>query len=490
LQRPALFDVGISIILIKYISVTTRIIRPRFTIMSSSIKKTLIALSISSALVAPSAFATNGYFAHGYSTVEKGMAGAGVAYSQDAMAVANNPAGIAGMGSRMDVGAGIFNPNRGYTVTGAPAVPTCTGPTDPLCGRFSLGEDSIDSDSDLFLIPHFGYVWQQDSETSIALGVYGNGGMNTNYAGGTASFYSPSPAPFGTSLPDQPGTFGAGGAGVNLSQLFFNLAYAKKIDADNSVGASLIFAYQKFKADGLGSFAGFSSSPSNLTNKSSDAATGFGVKLGWQGDVNKDVTIGVSYQSEIAMSEFDDYAGLFAEGGDFDIPATATIGLAWKTSDKSTLVFDIQQIYYEGVASISNPMSNLLTNCLDGSNNPTGAGCLGAADGAGFGWEDMTVIKLGYEWDQNDITWRVGLSNGDQPIPDSEVMFNILAPGVMETHVTGGFTMPITSDSEFSFAAMYAPSSSVTGANPLDPAQTIEIEMDQLEFQGTYTMKF
>jgi len=48
--------------------------------MSIGIKKSLIALSISSALFAPSAFATNGYCAHGYSTAEKGLAGAGVAY--------------------------------------------------------------------------------------------------------------------------------------------------------------------------------------------------------------------------------------------------------------------------------------------------------------------------------------------------------------------------------------------------------------------------
>ena len=460
--------------------------------MSSSIKKTLIALSISSALVAPSAFATNGYFAHGYSTAEKGMAGAGVAYSQDSMAVANNPAGIAGMGSRMDVGAALFNPNRGYTVSGAPSAPGvgCTGPTDPNCGTFSLAEGSIDSDSDLFLIPHIGYVWQQDSETSIALGVYGNGGMNTNYAGGSASFFNPAT---GAPITNAPGTFGGGNAGVNLAQLFFNLAYAKKIDSDNSVGASLIFAYQKFSADGLGNFGGFSVDPGNISSKGSDAATGFGAKFGWQGKVAPAVTLGASYQTEIAMSEFDDYAGLFAEGGDFDIPATATIGLAWKTSDKSTLVFDIQQIYYEGVASISNGIANILPSnglCVPSATGGTGAGCLGGANGGGFGWEDMTVIKLGYEWQQNDMTWRVGLSHGDQPIPDSEVMFNILAPGVMETHLTGGFTMPITSNSEFSFAAMYAPSNSVSGANPMDPAQTIEIEMDQFELQGTYTMKF
>ena len=39
-----------------------------------------------------SAWATNGYFSHGTSVAEKGLAGAGAAYSQDTLAAANNPA--------------------------------------------------------------------------------------------------------------------------------------------------------------------------------------------------------------------------------------------------------------------------------------------------------------------------------------------------------------------------------------------------------------
>ena len=42
------------------------------------------------------AWATNGYFSHGSSVAEKGLAGAGVAYSQDTLAASNNPAGMAG----------------------------------------------------------------------------------------------------------------------------------------------------------------------------------------------------------------------------------------------------------------------------------------------------------------------------------------------------------------------------------------------------------
>lgn len=442
--------------------------------MSIGIKKSLIALSISSALVAPSAFATNGYFAHGYSTAEKGLAGAGVAYSQDALASATNPAGMVKVGNRMDIGGAIFNPNRQYTAS-APSATPLGGAGGP--NPFPIDAGTFESDHSYFFIPHFGYNRMLDNTSSIGIAAYGNGGMNTAYKNVTYS-YAGGPAS---------GTFAAGQAGVDLKQLFINASYAKQINDKNSVGASLIMAYQTFKASGLNAFGanGFSNAPTKLTDNGDDSSLGFGVKLGWQGDVTKDVTVGVSYQSKMAMSEFDDYAGLFAENGDFDIPATATIGLAWKTSDISTLVFDIQQIYYGDVAAIANPIENLFI--CGAKPDPD---CLGGSNGAGFGWDDMTIIKLGYEWLQNDITWRVGLSNGDQPIANNQVLFNILAPAVMETTVTFGFTMPIDSASDFTFAAMYAPSSSVSGSTQFDNTQTVELEMDQFELQGTYTMKF
>lgn len=444
--------------------------------MSRGIKKSLIALSVSGVLFAPSAFATNGYFSHGYSTAEKGLAGAGAAHSSDSLASATNPAGLVKVGSRMDVGAAIFNPNRQYTIEGTPSGAT---------GSFPLAPGTYESDHDFFLIPHIGYNSMLDDTSSWGIAAYGNGGMNSSYSADAVNNGPGNP----------PGTFGGGTAGVNLAQLFINLSYSKQINDKHAVGASAIFAYQMFKADGLAAFGaqGFSTDATKLTNNGDDTSMGFGVKLGWQGEITKAVTLGVSYQSEIAMSEFDDYAGLFAEQGDFDIPASATFGIAWKTSDKSTLVFDIQQIYYEDVASISNSIENLFAvqgGALDNR--------LGGSNGAGFGWKDMTVFKLGYEWG-DDITWRVGVSTTDQPITGggettpppngSQTLFNILAPGVVETHITGGMTMPLGSSSEMSFAVMYAPSTSVKGSTQFD-TQTSELEMDQFEFQGSYTMKF
>src|SRR5690554_2388222 len=84
-----------------------------------------IALGVIALAILPTTvLATNGYFSHGYGTISAGMAGAGSALSQDSMAAATNPAGMAFVGSRTDGGLEIFSPRRRYTVEGgAPSTP-------------------------------------------------------------------------------------------------------------------------------------------------------------------------------------------------------------------------------------------------------------------------------------------------------------------------------------------------------------------------------
>ena len=84
------------------------------------------------------------------------------------------------------------------------------------------------------------------------------------------------------------------------------------------------------------------------------------------------------------------------------------------------------------------------------------------------------------------MVWRAGISHGEQPIKSSEVMFNILAPAVIEDHITFGFTKKMRQGNELSVALMYAPNGDVTGPNPFDPTQSIKIEMYQWEVEVGY----
>ena len=452
-------------------------------------KNLVLAAVVGAALAAPSAaFATNGYFAHGYGTKTKGLAGAATALSQDSLAAATNPAGMVMVGNRLDIGAAVFSPDpRSYATEGGS--PLADGAACGFACPFTIGgqagSQSIESGNTGFVIPHIGYNKMLDDNSSIGVSVYGNGGMNTNYRGGVAQHANQVGV-----LETNAGTYGAGTAGVDLSQLFVATTYARKYNDKGSWGASFILAYQRFEAKGLANFAGLSVDTTSLTDNGLDDSTGFGVKFGVQHEVAPGLTLAGAYQSEMFMSEFDDYAGLYANEGEFNIPSSINLGLAWDINANSVLVFDIQHIAYEDIDAISNPIANLVNNCTPGPGGPTGSGCLGASDGGGFGWENMTVYKLGYQMSTgNDMVWRAGISYGEQPIPDEEVLFNVLAPGVMETHLTAGMTKKLA-NGELNLALMYAPENSVKGNSAFNPGQTIELEMQQYEIELSYGMKF
>ena len=447
------------------------------------------------AAVSSSAFATNGYFTHGTGTKNKGMAGAGLATPEDSISIANNPAAaLVGVG-HLDVGAALFSPLRSYSSSASLA--------NGNGGAFTIGPNDIDSDRNYFVIPHVSYAWELSPESAIGVAFYGRGGMNTKWQGGTASFDPDGPGPAPVMTLD--GTFGGGKAGVDLSQAFLDVAYARKVSDQVVLGASLVAVIQSFEAYGVSTFAGFTETfaaplltgggpgnPTNLSDNGHEFSTGFGAKVGIQANMSDTVSFAAMYQTEIGMSELDTYADLFAENGGFDIPANAKIGVTFQASDTMKISVDAEHIWYSDIASVGNAFANIFT-CPTANNFATNftTGCLGGSNGAGFGWDDMTVYKIGAEWNTGtDWTWRAGYSHGSQPIPETEVMFNILAPAVIEDHIAAGFTKKNSDGSELNFSFMYAFKGDQSGPNPFDPTQTLKIEMYQYEFELSYSWRF
>ena len=407
---------------------------------------------IAAGLLSLPVLATDGYFSNGYGTQNKGLAGAGSALSLSSLSLATNPAAAAFLGNEFDLGLAYFNPNRNYEVKGNPS---------GYPGTFGLAPGKVESSSTAFLVPSLGATWRLTPDSTFGVAIYGNGGMNTNYK-------SP--------------TFGATPTGVNLTQLFVTPTYAFKVAEGQAFGVTAILAYQQFKADGLGAFAPYSSDPAHLSNQGNDSATGYGLHVGYQGDLSSILRLGASYQTRTKFGEFQKYQGLFAEQGSFDIPATWTVGIALKTSESLTFVLDVQQINYSEVKAVGNP---ILPNLQKAE--------LGADGGAGFGWKDVTVVKAGVQWQAApDWTLRAGYSKGNQPIPSSEVLFNILAPAVIEQHVSLGVTHSLGKSWDASLAVTRALGNSVTGPNPLEAPgqQTVTLRMDQWDIEAGFKSRF
>jgi long-chain fatty acid transport protein len=425
-------------------------------------KKLLLAAAISAVMSTP-AFATNGYAPIGVGQSAKGIGGAGIAYPQDTLAGGINPAGMVHVGNRWDVGAEIFIPDRGYNLD---AMPT---PGGPMSAYYDGNGSGIGQT--WFLIPEFGYNKMINDRLSVGISVFGNGGLNTSY---DLHSFGQDPAT-GAALFD---------VGIDLIQLYIAPTVSYKVNERFSVGASLNLIAQSFEANGLGGFANFSRDDTALSNNGHDNSYGASLRLGLMYEINDRVTLGATYQTKGWMTEFDDYAGLFADGGDFDIPQNYGIGIAIKATDKLDIAADIMRIDYGSINAIGNSPNSLLQGAQ-----------LGDDDGPGFGWEDQTIFKIGavYQYN-NQLALRAGYNYGENPVNVEGLGFalNTLAPGVSEHHLTLGFTYDMDESSSITGSYLHAFKSEIDGQmdTPFGPLGPGSLEMSQNAFGISYNKRF
>ena len=201
-----------------------------------------------------------------------------------------------------------------------------------------------------------------------------------------------------------------------------------------------------------------------MTNNGDDDAWGIGARVGYQGTFGI-FSIGASYSSKVYMQEFSKYEGLFAEQGDFDIPSSYGLGIAITPVPSLTIAADVTRVNYSDVAAINNdgPTADQFFSAfafaLSGGTAPgtSVSNPLGTNNGWGFGWDDVTVYKIGVNYEYNSQwAFRGGFNYAQSPYDDDQTLFNVLAPGLVEKHVTAGFTYSPTPDSGITVTYMHA----------------------------------
>lgn len=482
--------------------------------------------------------ATNGYFAHGWGTQSKAMAGVATALPQDTLVAATNPAGMAFLGQQSDIGFSFFNPSpRGYRANDDFArqmLPATDGTSNfqvpfPAGGFVSPGR--FESGSDWFVIPSLGYNHPLDERSTIGISIHGNGGMNTRYSNAVWENFAPAPnqqvvngqpvfatLPPGTPL-DQGGRLlirhgqpvpvtdpvpggqngnplgiltATGPTGVNLEQLFVSIPYTIKIgDGRQAFGIAPVFAIQSFEARGLQPFRAASVRPEKVTNNGQDWSYGYGLHFGWYGEMTERLALGLSYRTKMSMTDFDKYSGLFADGGAFDIPAMFNFGLAYRVAPDVTIAFDYQRIFYSEIDAIANSNDIDLSPCFGAA--PVPSYCLGGKSGLGFGWDSMDVYKLGARWEQSERwTFFGGVSyNSNLLKSNSQALFNVLTPATIRWHLTLGASYSPNKKNQFNLAFAYMPRAEISGQSPaITQSQTGRLFMEQKEIDLSWSHRF
>jgi len=455
--------------------------------------KRLREICLFSLLLAPAgAYATNGYFMIGFGAKSRGMGGVGVAYAQDGLAAAANPAGMsfADVSSmRVDAGGELFNPPRSVRQDSA-----------ALEAGFPGSDSGVnhDSGSNLFLIPNMGMIYKFNRKMYVGMAAIG-AGLGTRYnqqvpgkpgclQGTTTANGNPDNG-VGSTFFNFNCNADSYTVGVTLYQMQMLPSISYKINKNHSIGASLALGLQMFRAYGLGAFQdlGFAGTKQNVSGRGNDWSYGAGIRLGWAGKFFKQrLTLGTNYASRVYMTKFKRYENLFAERGSFDIPEHFAVGAAFKLTDKLTLAADTQLIRYSSVRSVGNtgPSANdpgdlnVNGSCKGIADDVDPDNCkLGGNDGMGFGWQDQMVYKVGVNYDYNSKwSFRTGYNYGKSPIPDDQVLFNMLAPATVEHHVTVGFSYRPSKSIEWSFNGMHAFKNTIKGPSAFGPTGDANID--------------
>lgn len=430
------------------------------------------AIVIAMACFTPSiAYSTNGLFLIGNGNKANGMGGAGIAVQIDSLSAATNPATIAGMKNRFDIGMDIFMPN----VTGQLGSVS----VDSIAAINGLGIDAM------FFLPSMAGTYQWNEKVTLGLAVVPVGGGGTKF---TTNFFEAAAA----GDANAPTVNDNLGIDYVVGEIVTTIAY--KLDKNHSFGASLLIGIARFEAYGLGLFDPFTQTQgttANFTNQGKDWSIGVGTRLGWLGKFG-DFSVGAEYTSKVNMNEFDRYSELFPESGNMDVPASAGFGISYQATSGLLVAFDVTRTFYEDTPAIANLGPNL-------AGDPTGPlgsedRRLGLPNGLGFGWTDQTVYKIGAEYNINE-KWiaRAGWNYGESPINEErEIIFNLVAPATVEHHLTLGGTYNISADMEINVSFVHAFWNEQCGPTYIsdDGSNLGCLKMDQNRIGASFSMKY
>ncbi|TDN70004.1 outer membrane protein transport protein [Paraburkholderia sp. BL10I2N1] len=299
-------------------------------------------------------FATTGIYATGYGTREQGMGRVGIAIGESVLAPAENPAGIAFSGDRLDVGGGLLFIQSGAVDDGV----------------------SYHAKTGITPMPEFGYV--KSLSPSLVFGV-------ASWASGASMSYR---APYG-GIPGNSNTYSQG-VFVHVAP---TVAYRFGAEKNHALSLSFVGALSTIDVEGVQAQTG-------LPNQGRNWKPGYGFKIGWMSQFTSQFSMGASYASKIRYQPWDKYSHIFADGRRFEEPEQYGVGIAFRPTPKWLIGFDWIRFNYGNTHVLGNPVNFSVP--------------LGNINGCGFSFRNVNAYRFGVQYEVNDrFTIRGGFEMTD-----------------------------------------------------------------------------
>ncbi|HET7845422.1 MAG TPA: hypothetical protein VFL14_14795 [Xanthomonadales bacterium] len=257
--------------------------------------------------------------------------------------------------------------------------------------------------------------------------------------------------------------------GTGLDRTIVAPSISRQFGEDTRVTGAVVLAYQYFASWGLGaSLVDVNSSP--LPPGYAESSFGTGVRMGFNQRVSDVLGFTAEFQTKVDMDAFENYRGVYAEPGDFDIPAVAKAGFEWQPGQRVALGLDVARVMYSQ------------TNAFTSHALPTRfLSLLGDGVAPDFAWQDLTVYAadLTFQATPRDV-FELRYTTQQQPIPTSDLLAAVLAPEYTDDNFAVSWSRRVGAASMLRLAASYAPSQYFLGnASYLDDgAQGAQVEVE------------
>jgi long-chain fatty acid transport protein len=374
--------------------------------------------------------ATNGMKAIGVGPAQRSMGGVGVALPLDSGVTVTNPAGMADLGRRLDVGATYFSPDVGYRA-------------HSTAGMVTHDDAFISSDRGPCVMPALGFIMPLNAAWSFGLGIYGVCGMGVDYP----------------------------------SNLYHNVTYTEygllqiapalswRLNSKTSIGAALDLGYATMEFN--------AGSPLEQPHKDGEAF-GIGATFGIRHQLTKDISVALAYGTKQSFSDFKFSTASGTDKLRLDQPQSATLGWSVRPMKPLRVAFDLSWIDWPQTM---------------GKNLPAYTQNRSGATPWNMSWDEQWVYKLGLEYDLSKTTKvRLGYNYGRNPLDSGRAFENIAFPAVVEHHFTAGLSVAVTRQVSWNLGAMVAPKESLDTANVgqyIDRAKT-EMSQYSIEMGASY----
>lgn len=201
-----------------------------------------------------------------------------------------------------------------------------------------------------------------------------------------------------------------------------------------------------------------------------DVSTGTGVALTYESVVSDELSAYATVRSPVDMDPLQQYRGIYADPGQFDLPGGVGVGLTRQVGANGWVQIGVERVLYSDVDTFTSRSLPVRFLAL-----------LGDSTSPNFAWNDLTVYSasVGFET-ESSWWWELRYSTQQQPEPSSPLLSRALEEQYSNRNFAFGIGRPIGSSSQVRLTASYAAREYFLGSptigNFTDGGEQIEFE--------------